>query len=72
MDEMNAKRSGWLGRRLRAAVALGMLAAGLAGCVVYPDGGYGYRAGYYAAPVVAPVVVVHGGWGWGGGWGRWR
>jgi hypothetical protein len=59
-------------RRLRAAVVLGVLAVSLAGCVVYPDNGYGYGPGYYAAPVVAPSVVIGGGWGWGGGWGRGR
>jgi uncharacterized membrane protein len=59
-------------RHLKTALVLGMLSLTLAGCVVYPGGGYryGYAPGYYAAPVVAPVIV--GGWGWGGGWGRWR
>jgi hypothetical protein len=54
--------------RIRALVTLGILAASLAGCVVYPNNGYayGYGPGYYAAPLVAPTVVV------GGGWGRWR
>jgi hypothetical protein len=70
MDKSNVKQSSCLGRHLRAAAALGILAISLAGCVVYPDRGYG--GGYYAAPVVVPTVVVGGGWGWGGGWGRWR
>jgi hypothetical protein len=60
--------------RAKALLALGLLSVSLAGCVVYPDRGYG--PGYYApAPVVvAPPIVVGGGWGWGwhGGWGRWR
>jgi hypothetical protein len=57
-------------KRLKAAAALSLLGLTLAGCVVYPGGGYGYGPGYYAGPVVAPVIV--GGWGWGRGWGRWR
>ncbi len=72
MDKSNRTLSFMLARRLRAAAALGVLAVSLAGCVVYPDGGYGYRPAYYATPVLAPTVVVRGGWGWGGGWGRWR
>jgi hypothetical protein len=72
MAKSNLKRSALLAYRARALAALGVLAVSLAGCVVYPDGGYGYRSGYYAAPVVAPTVVVRSGWGWGGGWGRWR
>jgi hypothetical protein len=70
MDKSNLEQPSVLTRRLRAAVGLGILAVSLAGCVVYPDRGYGYGGGYYAAPVVAPVIVG-GGWGW--GWhGRWR
>jgi hypothetical protein len=74
MDQSNAKQSLYITRRLRAAAALGILAVTLAGCVVYPDQGYGYGYGpaYYAGPVVAPTVVFRGGYGWGGGWGRWR
>jgi hypothetical protein len=56
-----------------AALAIGGLS--LAGCVYYPDAGYGYGrpAGYYAAPVyVAPPPVVVVGGGWGGGWGGGR
>jgi len=60
--------------RLKAAAALAVLAVTLAGCVVYPARPYGYAPGYYAGPVVAPTVVVRGGWGWGWGWrgGYWR
>jgi hypothetical protein len=62
------------GKRMTAAIALTVTTMMLSGCVVYPSNGYGYAGGYYAAPaVVAPTVVVRGGWG--GGWGRgccWR
>jgi hypothetical protein len=73
-----SKPGSW--RRLKAVVALGVIGLSLAGCVVYPSGGYGYAGGggYYGGPAYyAPPVVV--GYGWGGGWGgggwgrsRWR
>jgi hypothetical protein len=72
MSKPPVNHSPFLRRRLRAAAALCVLAVGLAGCVVYPDQGYGYGPAYYAGPVVAPSIVVGGGWGWRGGWGRWR
>lgn len=61
--------------RLRAAAVLGILGLSLAGCVVYPGGGYyggGYGYGYAPAPVYyGPPVAFD--FGFGGGWGHhWR
>ncbi|HQT63424.1 MAG: hypothetical protein B7Z75_10885 [Acidocella sp. 20-57-95] len=54
--------------RAKAWLAMGILAVTLAGCVVYPNGGYG--GAYYApAPTYyAPPVVF--GFGFGGGEGE--
>lgn len=55
---------------VKAFAALGLLAATLSGCVVYPNsgyygGGYGYAPSYYAPPVALNF-------GFGGGFGRWH
>jgi hypothetical protein len=59
--------------KIKAVAALGLLAATLSGCVVYPDGGY-YGGGYgYGAPAYyAPPVTFD--FGYGGGYGHrgWR
>jgi hypothetical protein len=78
---MNVGKMKLSSRALGRVAAVMIAGAGLAGCVYYPSGGYaagyGYAPGYYApapeyyAPPVS--VVVGGGWGWGGGYGRhWR
>jgi hypothetical protein len=58
------------GRSLKAVAALGLLAATLSGCVVYPNGGYyggGYGYGYAPAPAYyAPPVAFD--FGFGGGY----
>ena len=53
---MKMIKSTGLARRLKAGAALAVLAVSLAGCVVYPNRGYGYGPGYYAGPVVAPTM----------------
>ncbi|HQT38687.1 MAG TPA: hypothetical protein PK231_04620 [Acidocella sp.] len=61
-------------RPVKALAVLGLMAATLAGCVVYPSGGYERGYAYAPAPVyVAPPPVVFG-FGYGGGWGHrdWR
>ncbi len=62
-------------RPLKMVAVLGVMVASLAGCVVYPNGGYGGGYAYAPAPVyVAPAPVVVG-FGFGGGyWGHrgWR
>lgn len=59
------------GGKVKALAALGLLAATLSGCVVYPNGGY-YGGGYgYAAPAYyAPPVALN--FGFGGGYGGWH
>jgi hypothetical protein len=59
--------------RLKAVVALGILAVSLAGCVVYPSGGYYGGGGYAYAPppaYYAPPVAFDFDFGRGGGWGH--
>jgi len=58
-------------RLLSQIAALAIAGLSLTGCVVYPHGGYAYAPTYYEPAYVAPppVVVVGGGWGWGGRWG---
>jgi hypothetical protein len=60
---------------VKTALALGVLAVSLAGCVVYPSNGYyggGGGYGYYApAPAYyAPPVAFDFDFGRGGGWGH--
>jgi hypothetical protein len=60
--------------RWQSALALGVLAVSLAGCVVYPNNGY-YGGGYAYAPpppvYYAPPVAFD--FAFGGGWGHhWR
>jgi len=63
-------------KMITTVTALGLVGASLAGCVVYPNGGYGYgyAAPVYAAPVYVapPPIIIGGGFyhGWGGGWRR--
>ena len=55
-------------RPLKTLVILGVMAASLAGCVVYPQGGYGRGYAYAPAPVYAAPPLVFG-FGYGQGWG---
>jgi hypothetical protein len=61
---------------LKAALVIGVMALSLAGCVVYPGGGYnggygyGYAPGYYAPPPVSFNFGYYGGYG--GGYRHWH
>ncbi|MDE8349076.1 MAG: hypothetical protein POG74_06260 [Acidocella sp.] len=63
-----AQNTARLVRPLKAVVVFGVLAASLAGCVVYPTGGYRGGYAYAPAPVYAAPPVVFG-FGYGGRWG---
>ena len=54
-----------IGSRIwKQALTVAIAAAGLAGCVAYPEPGYyGAAPGYYAAPVSGTVVIEGGGRG---------
>jgi hypothetical protein len=57
----------------KTAMVVGVMALSLAGCVVYPGGGYGGGYGYapyYAPPPVSFNFGYYGGYG--GGYRHWR